>query len=276
MIDPYWGGINAVVESVRNVVACGATPVALTDCLCFGNPENEQQMWEFVESVRGISDACNAITLISNEEKPLPIIAGNVSFYNESREGSIPPSPIVSCLGKLNDVKKVTPMSFQKSDSTLIVIGKRKDELGGSLFYQIHNELGANVPKPILKQFKNQIHALNSINDNGLISSCHDISDGGMICALAEMTFENKIGCSIDYEETININAILFGETGGFIIEVENENMNQIKIELKEKGIEHIVIGKTTNNEKITFNDKINIDIETCFNAWTGGLREKL
>ena len=276
MIDPYWGGINAVVESVRNVVACGATPVALTDCLCFGNPENEQQMWEFVESVRGISDACNAITLISNEEKPLPIIAGNVSFYNESREGSIPPSPIVSCLGKLNDVKKVTPMSFQKSDSTLIVIGKRKDELGGSLFYQIHNELGANVPKPNLKQFKNQIHVLNSINENGLISSCHDISDGGMICALAEMTFENKIGCSIDYEETININSILFGETSGFIIEVENENMNQIKIELKEKGIEYIVIGKTTNNEKITFNDKINIDIETCFNAWTGGLREKL
>ena len=233
-------------------------------------------MWEFVESVRGISDACNAITLISNEEKPLPIIAGNVSFYNESREGSIPPSPIVSCLGKLNDVKKVTPMSFQKSDSTLIVIGKRKDELGGSLFYQIHNELGANVPKPNLKQFKNQIHALNIINEKGLIASCHDISDGGMICALAEMTFENKIGCSIDYEETININAILFGETSGFIIEVENENMNQIKIELKVKGIEYIVIGKTTNSEKITFNDKINIDIETCFNAWTGGLREKL
>ena len=97
-----------------------------------------------------------------------------------------------------------------------------------------------------------------------------------MICALAEMTFENKIGCSIDYEETININSILFGETSGFIIEVENENMNQIKIELKVKGIEYIVIGKTTNSEKITFNDKINIDIETCFNAWTGGLREKL
>ena len=97
---------------MRNVAAVGATPHALTDCLCFGNPEKENQMWEFVESVKGIKDACNAITLKHNPEHPTPIIAGNVSFYNESKNGAIPPSPIVSCLGKINDVNNCIGMDF--------------------------------------------------------------------------------------------------------------------------------------------------------------------
>ena len=123
LISPYWGGVNAVVEAMRNIAAVGATPHAITDCLCFGNPENPHQMWEFVESVRGVADACHAITLKENPDHPTPIIAGNVSFYNESKSGAIPPSPIVSCLGRIQDINKTIPMCFQKSDSIILMVG---------------------------------------------------------------------------------------------------------------------------------------------------------
>ena len=134
LIDPYWGGVNAVVEAMRNVSATGATPHAVSDCLCFGNPQKPYQMWEFVESVKGIA-ACHAITLKDNPNNPTPIIAGNVSFYNESKNGAIPPSPIVSCLGRIKDIRHSISMHFQKTDSIVLMVGERKNELGGSVYY---------------------------------------------------------------------------------------------------------------------------------------------
>ncbi|HAT8971191.1 TPA: phosphoribosylformylglycinamidine synthase subunit PurL, partial [Legionella pneumophila subsp. pneumophila] len=158
-IDAYWGAVNAVVESVRNITAVGATPVAITDCLCFGNPEKPEQMREFVDSVRGISDACAAVHLKDHPQSTLPVIAGNVSLYNESVKGAIPPSPMISCLGTLPDIDFAITFDFKKSDSLLILIGERKDECGGSVYYQLHNELGSNVPKPDLSLFNREIHA---------------------------------------------------------------------------------------------------------------------
>ena len=224
-IDPYWAGVNAVVESMRNVAAVGATPHALTDCLCFGNPEKENQMWEFVESVRGISDACNAITLKENPNHPTPIIAGNVSFYNESKKGSIPPSPIVSCLGKLNDVEKAISMSFRFPDSNLILIGKRKSEMGGSAYYHMKNKNNINLPKPDFKEVRDQIYALTDCINEQLVLSCHDISDGGLAVALSEMAFANNIGCKVNIDENLRSDEILFSETGGFIIEIDNAKL---------------------------------------------------
>ena len=124
---------------MRNVASVGATPHAVSDCLCYGNPEKPEQMWAFVEGVRGINDACKTITLKHSPENPTPIIAGNVSFYNESKNKSIPPSPIVSCLGKIKNVKKTVTMSFKEEGSSIIMIGQRKDELGGSIFYSLYD-----------------------------------------------------------------------------------------------------------------------------------------
>ena len=197
MISPYWGGVNAVVEAMRNVASVGATPHAITDCLCYGNPEKPKQMWEFVEGTRGISDACNAITLKDNPSYPTPIIAGNVSFYNESKNGPIPPSPIVSCLGRLKDIDYVLSMDFQSSGSDILMVGERKDELGGSIYYQLLGELGANVPKPDFVEVRSQIFAITDCAEGGLILSCHDISDGGIATSIAEMTFRKNIGCLV-------------------------------------------------------------------------------
>ena len=275
LIDPYWGGVNAVVEAMRNVAAVGAMPHALSDCLCFGNPEKPHQMWEFVESVRGVSDACHAITLKDNPNHATPIIAGNVSFYNESKNGAIPPSPIVSCLGRLKDVNKTVPAHFQNNDSVLLMIGERKDELGGSVYYSLHDEFGANIPKPNLEEVKNQIFALTDCIDDGLVLSCHDISDGGVASALAEMTFGNGIGCDVKIESGLTSDKILFSETGGFILEVSPENMDKIKLLFLNVGLNVFEIG-STGGESIEMNGVVNLSVKETNEAWTNGLREKL
>ena len=275
LIDPYWGGVNAVVEAMRNVAAVGATPHAVTDCLCFGNPEKPHQMWEFVESVQGVADACHAITLKDNPDDATPIIAGNVSFYNESSNGAIPPSPIVSCLGRLKDVTKAVPMHFQTFDSILIMAGKRRDELGGSVFYSLHDELGANVPQPNLEEVKNQIFALTDCINEDLVLSCHDIADGGVASTLAEMTFGNGIGCDITINSDLPTYKILFSETGGFVLEVSPENADAVISNFSKYESDVFQIG-TTGSNTIQINRVVDIVVSDAKETWANGLREKL
>ena len=275
IISPYWCGINAVVEAMRNVAAVGATPHAITDCLCFGNPEKPHQMWEFSEATRGVADACHTITLKDNPNDATPIIAGNVSFYNESKSGAVPPSPIVRSLGRLKDVNKTVPAHFQKSDSVILMVGERKDELGGSVYYSLKNELGANVPKPNLEEVKNQLFALTDCIDDGLVLSCHDIADGGIASALAEMTFRNSIGCNVNIESDLSPDKILFSETGGFILEVLPKNIDVIKSIFSNYGLDIFDIG-STGGESIEINGITDIYVNETKKAWTNGLREKL
>ena len=275
LIDPYWGGVIAVVESMRNVAAVGATPHALSDCLCFGSPEKPHRMWEFVESVRGVADACHTITLKDNPDHATPIIAGNVSFYNESKNGAIPPSPIVSCLGRLKNVNKSVPAHFQNNDSVLLMIGERKDELGGSVYYSLFDKLGANVPKPNLENVKNQIFALTDCIDDGLVLSCHDISDGGVASAIAEMTFGNSIGCDVNIEGNLPNEQLLFSETGGFVLEVASKNIEEIYSTFSKYGLDVFKIG-STGDDSIQMNDVLHLSVNETKEAWTNGLREKL
>jgi len=276
LINPYWCGVNSVVEAMRNVAAVGTTPHAITDCLCFGSPENPHQMWDFVESVRGIAEACRAITLKDNPDHPTPIIAGNVSFYNESKSGAIPPSPIVSCLGRIQDVNKIIPMHFQKSDSIILMVGERKDELGGSVYYSLYNELGINLPRPDLKEVKNQIFALNNCIEKQLVLSCHDIADGGIASAVAEMTFGNEIGCDIKIINDLRTDKTLFSETGGFVLELSINNIEAAQSIFSNYGIELIKIGSTNNSGVMIFNNVVKLSVKKVKDAWTNGLREKL
>ena len=276
IISPYLGGVNAVVESMRNVASVGATPHAVSDCLCFGNPEKPHQMWEFVEAVRGVSDACNAIRLKENKEYSTPIIAGNVSFYNESKSGAIPPSPIVSCLGRIKNVETTITMSLKKAGSIILMVGARKDELGGSLFYDLHNELGANVPSPDLEEVKRQIYAVTDCIDEGLLYACHDISDGGISVAMLEMTFDNNIGCCVKVPGCLSSEKLLFTETGGFLIEVDNKNLQKVENILKNYDLDFSNIGTTNNKPQISINNAIKISVEEAKTLWQHGLRNKI
>ena len=265
-IDPYWGSINAIVEAVRNITATGAVPIALTDCLCFGNPEKPAQMAEFVKAIDGLVETSKTFNL--------PIIAGNVSFYNESNDSSIPASPIISCLGKLEDVTRATTFAFKKPDSLIFMLGARKNECGGSVYYELFNELGANIPKPNLTKVVQQINALTIAINNDLILAAHDIADGGIAVALAEMCFKNSIGIQVEIPGEPSNEIKLFSETGGFVIEVAKKNENAIKKIFE--GQELFLIGETCKCDLIKINSCVELKIDQAENTWLNGLRDKL
>jgi phosphoribosylformylglycinamidine synthase II len=275
-IDPYWGAVNAVVESARNVAAVGALPQALTDCLCFGNPEKPEQMWDFTESVRGIVDACQAIGLKEFPDASLPIISGNVSLYNESKTGAIPPSPMISCLGNMPDVSKAISKSFQRKDSIILLVGERKDECGGSVYYDLNNELGANLPKPDLKTVAQEIRAVAQAIQEGLVLSAHDISDGGLAVAIAEMSFKNFLGAKIEVPGDLVDEKKLFGETGGFVLEVAKDKFIGVKKVFADNHIPLITLGYTQVLAKLQMQNRIEVTVSAAKAAWENGLREKL
>jgi phosphoribosylformylglycinamidine synthase II len=275
-IDAYWGAVNAVVEAARNVAAVGAAPQAITDCLCFGNPEKPEQMWDFTESVRGIIAACKAIGLKEFPEASLPIISGNVSLYNESKSGAIPASPMISCLGNMPDVTKVISKNFQQKDSQLILIGARKDECGGSVFYDIHQHLGAQLPQPDLDSIGREIQAVVAAIQQGLVLSAHDISDGGIAVAIAEMSFKKALGVKINIPGDLPNTKKLFGESGGFILEVARDKLNALKKVFKHYDIPVFEIGHTHILSRLQMQDCIDLPVASARTAWENGLREKL
>ncbi|RUR17706.1 phosphoribosylformylglycinamidine synthase subunit PurL [Legionella sp. km535] len=275
-IDAYWGAVNAVIESVRNITAVGADPVALTDCLCFGNPEKPEQMGEFVDSVRGIVDACAAIKLKEYPDSTLPVIAGNVSLYNESSKGSIPPSPMISCLGTMPDVDQSITFDLKKSNSMLLLVGERKDECGGSVYYQLFNQLGTKIPQPDLKTISGEIQAVAEAIQQGLVLSAHDISEGGVAVALAEMSFKNLIGIDVVIPGSLPVEKLLFSETGGFILEVAPEHITQIDAILNAYSVSYWTIGHSMEKPYICINSEINLSVNDAKHAWEHGLRERL
>jgi phosphoribosylformylglycinamidine synthase II len=275
-IDPYWGAVNAVVEAARNVTAVGALPQAATDCLCFGNPEKPEQMWDFTESVRGIADACQAIGLKEFPGAALPVISGNVSLYNESKAGAIPASPMISCLGNMPDVSKVVTKNLQRTDSLLILIGERKDECGGSVYYDLQGELGANVPKPDLSKIAAELHAVNAAIQQELILSAHDISEGGIAAALAEMSFKQQIGVTVEIPGNLADEKKLFAESGGFILEVAKNKFATLEKVFAHYQIPLYRIGQTIEQPRLLMQNRIDIAISEAKNAWNNGLRNKL
>ncbi len=274
-IDAYWGAVNAVVEAARNVAAVGASPQALTDCLCFGNPEKPEHMADFIESVRGIRDAAAAIGLKEYPGASLPIISGNVSLYNESNGVAVPPSPMISCLGNMPDMSRAITKHLQKIDSLLFLIGERHDECGGSVFYDINGALGANVPKPNLKTIAAEIAAVTDAIQQGLILSAHDISEGGVVVALSEMSFKNNIGVSTNLNSDLSNEKILFSETGGFVLEVPKNKKLAVQAIFTQRQVPLIELGFTTTEPQLNIQGCIDLSVSIAKTTWENGLREK-
>lgn len=274
-IDPYWGAVNAVIESARNVAAVGATPVALTDCLCFGNPENPERMWEFSEAIRGIKDACKAIGVKEHPGNSLPVISGNVSFYNESDASSIPPSPMIACLGRIQDAGKAISAHFKEAEHDIVLIGERKNECGGSVYYSLQNILGNRLPKPDLTTIGAELHALTDAIAQELIISAHDISEGGIAVALAEMSFKNNIGVNVHLAGELPDDIKLFSESGGFILEVNPLKTMELKNFFQQRNIASWCVGKTQAEPVLNIQNRITLSVQQAKERWTNGLREK-
>ena len=155
-------------------------------------------------------------------------------------------------------------------------MGKRKDECGGSIYYALHDELGANVPQPDLAETEAQIFAVTNVISAGLVLACHDISEGGIATALAEMSFRNDIGCEVNIPGELRTDKLLFSETGGFVLEVAPGNLKTLREVFLSRGIEVTKIGKTTDKPILRINNLVDHPVAAAKEVWENGLREKL
>lgn len=290
-INPYWGGATAVAEAMRNVAAIGATPATLTDCLNYGNPEKPEAFWEFREGVKGLAESCKNLWLkdYKDEKIPVPIVSGNVSFYNESPTGSVDPSPVIACVGIIKDYDKAITMELKSAGESLYLIGPRFDELGGSEYYQtILGVMGANVPVVRFDLERSMIYAVIDAIDEGLIAAAHDISNGGLAATAMEMAITRpaKFGFELDLdgvvcgEQDLGTDRLLFSESSGFLLEAKAGKEKRLEELLKGYGLEPAKIGRVTEKRKIKISRKgqtvADLDLDEARNAWTSGLVEAM
>jgi phosphoribosylformylglycinamidine synthase subunit PurL len=190
LLDPYSGTQLALAEAHRNVAATGARPLAVTNCLNFGSPEDPGVMWQFTEAVRGLADAC--LTL------GVPVTGGNVSFYNQTTDAAIHPTPIVGVLGVHDDVTKRLAIGFGRPDCGVMLLGRSEAELGGSLWAHVaHRHIGGRPPAVDLDAERGLANVLAAAAARGLLAAAHDLSDGGLATALAECCLAGGQGCAV-------------------------------------------------------------------------------
>ncbi|AZQ72359.1 MULTISPECIES: phosphoribosylformylglycinamidine synthase subunit PurL [Streptomyces] len=207
-LDPYTGAQLALAESYRNVAATGARPLAISNCLNFGSPEDPAVMWQFAEATRGLADGC--LTLGT------PVTGGNVSLYNQTGETAIHPTPVVAVLGVIDDVDRRTPMAFADEGHLLYLLGDTKEELGGSAWSQvIHDHLGGLPPAVDLDREKLLGEILIAASRDGMIDAAHDLSDGGLIQALVESCLRGGKGARIVVPDAVDPFVLLFSESAG-------------------------------------------------------------
>lgn len=207
-LNPYHGGMAAVVESARNVACTGATPVAITNCLNFGNPYDPEVYFQFREAIRGMGDACKALDT--------PVTGGNVSFHNESKQNAVFPTPTIGMLGVIDDLDKRMSSEFKNEGDLVFVIGDDNKELGGSEYVkQITGKIVGDSPQIDLNKEKNLIKLILKLIKDDIIHSAHDTSEGGLAICLAEKSISSGLGCEVEIE---NDPASLFGESQGRIV----------------------------------------------------------
>ncbi|MEV0536158.1 phosphoribosylformylglycinamidine synthase subunit PurL [Kitasatospora sp. NPDC050463] len=207
-LDPYTGAQLALAEAYRNVAAGGAKPLAISDCLNFGSPEDPDVMWQFAEATRGLADACLALGT--------PVTGGNVSLYNQTGETAIHPTPVVAVLGVIDDVTRRTPIGFAEEGQLLYLLGDTEDELGGSAWTQVvHDHLGGLPPKVDLDREKLLGEILIAASRDGMIDAAHDLSDGGLGQALVESCLKGGHGARIIVPEGQDPFVFLFSESAG-------------------------------------------------------------
>ena len=205
-LDPYAGAQLALAESYRNVAVTGATPVAVTNCLNFGSPEDPQVMWQFAEAVRGLADGC--------AELGTPVTGGNVSFYNQTGKVPINPTPIVGVLGVLDDVATRVPMGFRAEGETIYLLGTTREELSGSEWAWVtHEHLGGSPPKVDFAAERALRAVIVEAAAVGHLSTAHDLSDGGLAQALVESCLRRGFGATIDLPRELSAFVTLFAES---------------------------------------------------------------
>jgi phosphoribosylformylglycinamidine synthase len=247
-LDPRGGAMLALAEAARNVACAGATPVGATNCLNFGNPERPEIMWQFVEAVEGLAEACRALEI--------PITGGNVSLYNETDGQAIFPTPIIGVVGVIEDASVVLARSFREPGADLVLLGQGGSGLGGSEYLKaVHGVIAGEPPRVDLAAERALIGVLTRAAASRLLLSAHDCSDGGLAVALAESAFDSGgIGCEVDLAAPgvrgeWGTLAAVFGEAAGrVVVSVQPGNREKLLELARDAGIHAAVIGRTGGN----------------------------
>jgi len=268
-IDSFLVAQYAVLEACARTVSVGATPVALTDCLCFGNPEKPEQMWQFAQSCLAIREACDLLRF--DGLKNLPIVAGNVSFYNQSGGQPIPASPMIGCFGKTTKAG-LLKNDFQNSGSNIFLVGGQHSSIGGGVVCDVLNIKNTLIEKFDVKQYCAVLNGLLSANKAGLLRSCHYVGLGGLAASVSRMSFKNSVGCYIDEISE----DLLFSENLSFVVEVNKENSGSFQKTLKEGGVPFSLVGTTNNTNRVVFDKHIDMNISLAKDVWVNSLRERL
>ena len=234
-LNPYQGAKLALAEAARNIATAGAKPLAVTNCLNFGSPEDPGVMWQFAESVRGLADGCL--------EMGLPITGGNVSFYNQTGSVAILPTPVIGVLGVIDDVRTRTPMSFDRAGLDLYLLGETKEDLAGSEWAYLHNQRGGIAPVADLQREMRLIELLVAGRTKKIFTAAHDLSQGGLAATLTEMVLRHHIGATIQLE---NVGISLLSESPGrVVVAIDPAQTNALTSEAAAQKIALTKIGVT-------------------------------
>jgi phosphoribosylformylglycinamidine synthase len=243
-LNPYQGAKLALAEAARNIATAGARPLAVTNCLNFGSPEDPGVMWQFAESVRGLADGCL--------EMGLPVTGGNVSFYNQTGAVAILPTPVIGVLGVIQDVRKRTPMSYKTSGLELFLLGETEEDLAGSEWAFLHGQRVGQSPDADLAREMRLIELL--LEGNAFFTAAHDLSQGGLSAGLTEMVLRHSVGATISLS---NPAIDLLSETPGrVIVAIETSKASQLQALATRYSIAISKLG-TTGGDSLTINDSV-------------------
>jgi phosphoribosylformylglycinamidine synthase len=266
-VDPYWGACSVIDETCRNLVAVGARPHSLADCLNFGNPEKPAQLGDFYEAARGLGDAAKALGI--------PYVSGNVSFYNETKASAVPPTPTILGVGIVEDIRKCVTVDFKKENNQIYLVGETKSELGGSSYLELFSGTSAFVPKVDFDVLNKSMDGLVKAIEGGLVAACHDLSDGGLGVSISEMCIGGDVGAQIEISKIAELRSDikLFSESNTrWLVEVKAGKENEFE------DIMDVPIFKigSVGGTKLTIkdNDKILVDlsVDEVRKAWNDPL----
>jgi phosphoribosylformylglycinamidine synthase len=240
-LDPYMGSQLVVAEACRNLVCAGAEPAGVTDCLNFGNPEKPDRFWQFKQCVQGLADACRSFGL--------PVVSGNVSFYNETPDTAVYPTPVLGVIGVLKDVRRHCTAGFKQAGDVVMLLGDSYEDLGGTEYLKrIHRMVTGRPPRLDLQREKTVQAVCLAAVQEGLTASAHDCSDGGLAVALAESCIWGRTGAEVALPDTpggVRLDARLFGESPSrIVISARPENVARIKEMAAKAGAPLHVLGE--------------------------------
>ncbi len=243
-LNPYQGAKLALAEAARNIATAGARPLAVTNCLNFGSPEDSGVMWQFAETVRGLADGCL--------EMGLPVTGGNVSFYNQTDDVAILPTPVIGVLGVIDDVRTRTPMSFNRAGLELYLLGETHEDIAGSEWAFMHGQRGGQTPIADLTREMRLIEVLLAGCSEKIFSAAHDLSQGGLAIALTEMVLRHSTGAKV---HLANVGMDLISETPGRVVVAIESAKTSVLIEVAKKYDIAITKLGTTGGSSLTINE---------------------